>query len=167
MSLSPGRTVDAASFRALFSRHPGGVVVVTLDSGNGPVGFTATSLTSVSLDPPLATFAIDSNSSSWPHLRQATSLVVNFLQAQQQHLARQFATSGIDRFAGLAWHRLTSGEPVPDASQRWLRGRLVELHPVGDHHLAVVQIVEVHVPDEAQSALVYHGGSYHDIRASA
>ena len=60
--------VDAARFRRALGRHAAGVVVVT---GPGPVGLTATSLTSVSLDPPLVSFCVSRGSTTWPDLRQA------------------------------------------------------------------------------------------------
>lgn len=102
-------------FKQVFRRYPAGVVVVTADSGRGPVGFTATSLTSLSLDPPLVSYGIGVAASSWPHVEAAASTVVNFLGADQESLARTFATSGIDRFAApTAWRRLPEGEPVLD-----------------------------------------------------
>jgi flavin reductase (DIM6/NTAB) family NADH-FMN oxidoreductase RutF len=154
----------AAAFRSLFRQHAGGVVVVTLDAGTGPAGFTATSLTSVSLDPPMATVAISNTSSTWPGLRAAPSVVVNFLDHDQHEIAGRFATSGIDRFAPPThWHRLDSGEPVLDESRRWMRATVRDRIAVGDHHVVVLQIEQIELGDEAGSALVYHCGTYHPI----
>src|SRR5690349_18229045 len=97
---APSTLLDHDRFRALFRHHPAGVAIVTLAAGAGPAGFTATSFTSVSAQPPLATVAIDRGSTSWPHLQNARSLVVNLLGPDGGELARRFATSGIDRFAG-------------------------------------------------------------------
>jgi flavin reductase (DIM6/NTAB) family NADH-FMN oxidoreductase RutF len=156
--------IDAAVFRKLFRQHAGGVVVVSFDAGTGPTGFTATSLTSVSLDPPMATIAISNTSSSWPALRNATSVVVNFLDHDQRVLADRFATSGIDRFAPpTRWHRLETGEPVLDAARRWLRAAVHNRIAVGDHHVVVLELRQVEAADETGSALVYHGGNYHPI----
>jgi flavin reductase (DIM6/NTAB) family NADH-FMN oxidoreductase RutF len=126
--------IDPTRFRELFGRHAGGVVVITLDAGAGPAGFTATSLSSVSLHPPLVAFAVSGTSSSWPHLRTAGTIVVNFLGHDHDDLARRFATSGVDRFAApLEWRRLDGGEPVLGAARRWLRGSVRDRIPVGDH----------------------------------
>src|ERR1700749_3703869 len=54
-------------FKQAFRNHPAGVVVVTVDAGHGPTGFTATSLTSLSLAPPLVSFRISTRTSSRPH----------------------------------------------------------------------------------------------------
>ncbi|RIJ62650.1 flavin reductase, partial [Clavibacter lycopersici] len=54
-----------AAFRAAFRRHAAGVAVVTTRDAHGsPVGFTATSLASVSADPPLASFSLARTASS-------------------------------------------------------------------------------------------------------
>jgi flavin reductase (DIM6/NTAB) family NADH-FMN oxidoreductase RutF len=154
----------ASLFRDLFRHHAGGVVVVTLDDGGTPAGFTATSLSSVSLDPPLATVAIGNTSSTWPKLRLATSVVVNFLGHRDHELAGRFATSGIDRFAPpTTWHRLDSGEPVLDNARRWLRASIRDRIPVGDHHLVVLAVEQIEVDADAGTALVYHRGAYHAI----
>ena len=52
---SPGfsSSLSADEFKALFRGHPGGVAVITADAGDGPVALTATSVASVSAEPPL------------------------------------------------------------------------------------------------------------------
>lgn len=159
--------LDPAHFRELFRRHAAGVVVVTLDSGAGPAGFTATSFASVSLQPPLATFAISTTASTWPQVRTASTVVVNLLGADDAELAARFATSGIDRFAApTRWRRLPTGEPVLDQAAHWLRGRLNELIPVGDHFLAVVAVEQISVGADVP-ALAYHRGAYHPVGSRA
>jgi len=157
--------IAADEFRLAFRHHAGGVVVITLDGGAGPVGFTATSLTSVSADPPMLSFAIGHTTSSWPHLNGASSVVVNFLSHDQHDIATIFATSNIDRFAApTRWHRLPTGEPVLDHARRWLRCDIRRRIPVGDHHLIVGEITDISAPAvEFESALVYHGGTFHPV----
>lgn len=155
--------VEPARFKQIFRAYPGGVVVVTADSGAGPVGFTATSLASVSLDPPLVSFGIAKSSSSWPHLERAESVVVNFLDAAQEGLARRFATSGIDRFAApTRWHRLPGGEPVLDGVTGWLRLAVEQLVPAGDAHIVVAQVVEAWQAEDGRP-LLFHNGSYQSL----
>lgn len=156
--------VGAARFRAAFRQLAAGVVVVTFDAGGPPAGVTVTSFASVSLEPPLGAFAISTSASIWPHLLRAGTAVVNLLAHDQHELATRFATSGIDRFAPpVAWHRLATGEPVLDGPGHRLRATVRERRPVGDHHLVVVEIVEV--LGGARTALVYHDGAYHGVRA--
>ena len=156
----PAGSVDPAAFKAAFRRHPAGVVVITADTAGHPAGFTATSLASVSLDPPLISFALAGTASSWPTIATAPTLVVNFLADHQHDIATRFATSGIDRFATpTRWSRLVTGEPVLDDTPAHLRAEIVDRHPVGDHHLVVAHVT--HAWNTHQHApLVYHSGAY-------
>ncbi|MEU4026260.1 flavin reductase family protein [Streptomyces anulatus] len=150
-------------FKQVFRRYPAGVVVVTADSGRGPVGFTATSLTSLSLDPPLVSYGIGVAASSWPHVEAAASTVVNFLGADQESLARTFATSGIDRFAApTAWRRLPEGEPVLDGVAGWLRLETERIVPAGDHRIVIARVTESWL-DEGRAPLLFHDGAYHSL----
>jgi flavin reductase (DIM6/NTAB) family NADH-FMN oxidoreductase RutF len=154
------RTVDADSFRSIFRRHAAGVVVITADAGDGPAGFTATSLVSVSLLPPLVSFSIAATASSWPTVNQADSVVINFLDAGQHEIAGRFATSGIDRFAEpTRWSRLTTGEPVLDEAPSYLRGLVEHRFAVGDHHIVVARL-DTHAERREHEPLLYHDGRY-------
>jgi flavin reductase (DIM6/NTAB) family NADH-FMN oxidoreductase RutF len=156
--------IDAQTYRAVFRRHAAGVVVITADTGAQPAGFTATSLTSVSLDPPLVSFAIATTASSWPTVAAAVSVVVNFLADDQHALATTFATSGINRFAApTRWSRLVTGEPVLDDAGSHLRAEIVERLPVGDHHVVVAQVTHAWTRRE-RGPLVYCGGAYAGVR---
>lgn len=152
--------VDPDTFRAAFRQHPAGVAVITVWGPQGPAGFTATSLASASLDPPLLTFVVSDTASSWVALSTATHLVVNLLDADARDVADRFATSGINRFAPpTRWRRLDTGEPRLEDVNGWLRGRIHERVPVGDHHLVVAEVVEAETY-AAKGPLVHHDGSY-------
>ncbi|WDZ85069.1 (d)CMP kinase [Micromonospora cathayae] len=157
----PQETITSpATFRSLFRGHAAGVVVITADAGSGPVGFTATSLSSVSLHPPLVAFALSTSASSWETVSAATSVVVNFLSADQHEIARRFATSHVDRFAApTSWSRLPSGEPVLDGVPAYLRAVPESRFEAGDHHLVVARAVEARIR-RLHLPLIYHAGSY-------
>lgn len=184
-----GITTDL--YRSVFRRYAAGVVIVTAVAGGGsyrgddglddgfdhgrpngradtsggrPVGFTATSLASISLEPPLVSFALSTSASSWPAIAEASSVVVNFLDARQRELAERFARSGIDRFAPpTRWSRLTSGEPVLDEAAGYLRGRIRHRYPAGDHHLVVAQVTDA--VTRHHEPLVYHAGAFSTVAA--
>ncbi|WP_055589316.1 flavin reductase family protein [Peterkaempfera griseoplana] len=161
---NPAAQISPERFRQAFRQYPAGVVVITADAGRGPAGFTATSLSSLSLDPPLVSFGISSTASSWPHLQDAATAVVHLLGVGQEDLARRFATSGIDRFAApTRWHRLPGGEPVLDEAPGRLRVRIENLVPAGDHRIVVARVEESWLPDGHQP-LVYHDGAYRELR---
>lgn len=146
--------------RTVFRSHPAGVAVVTVDSGGRPIGFTATSVVSVSADPPMVSFSIADSASSWPHLEVAETAVVHFLHSAQTELARTFATSGIDRFAPpTRWSRLSTGEPLLDDTAAWLRLRLEEPKRAGQAWLLLGLVLEGGTQDRPDP-LLYHGGRF-------
>ncbi|MGF7233856.1 MAG: flavin reductase family protein [Frankia sp.] len=147
-------------FRSVFRRHPAGVTVVTLDGPGGPVGFTATSLASLSLDPPLISLSIASSSSSWPAMLVASTVVVHLLARDAGQLAARFATSGVDRFAPpTRWTRLPTGEPHLPEAAAWLRCQVEHRLPTGDHQLVVARVLDARLVRTADP-LLYHDGGY-------
>ncbi len=147
-------------FKTVFRQHPAGVAVVALAHEGRPVGFTATSVISVSAAPPLLAFSLASTSSSWPAVSGASTLAVSFLADHQDHLSARFATSGIDRFARpTLWSRLPTGEPVLDRAPAFLRAAVVSRVAAGDHQLVIAQITDAEV-GAAHEPLVYHAGAY-------
>jgi flavin reductase (DIM6/NTAB) family NADH-FMN oxidoreductase RutF len=157
---APAVGIDRRTFRQVFGRHPGGVVVVTADAGHGPAGLTLTSLTSVAAEPPLLSFGISHGGSTWPTFSAARSVLVHFLDAEQSGLARRFATSGIDRFATpTRWSRTTEGLPRLDDVPSYLRAEVEQRVPAGDHDILVARIVEA-VVNRPHTPLVHHAGAY-------
>ncbi|HEY0237044.1 MAG TPA: flavin reductase family protein [Friedmanniella sp.] len=152
--------VTSEAFRSIFRRHPAGVAVIALRDGDRPVGLTATSVISVSAEPPMLAFSVATTASAWPALERTDTLTVNLLAAAQVDVSARFATRDVDRFAGVAWRWLPTGEPVLDDVPAWIRGRVVERLPVGSSVLLVVQALQSSQGD-AVAPLVYHDRAYH------
>ncbi|WP_241255388.1 flavin reductase family protein [Candidatus Protofrankia californiensis] len=154
------RGVDPDAYRQVFRRHAAGVTVVTLEGVSGPVGFTATSVASLSLEPPLISLSVASTSSSWPALLVADTVVVHLLSDGQRDTAHRFATKGVDRFAPpTRWTRLPTGEPLLVEAEAWVRARLEHRVATGDHRLLVARVLQAHTGDDA-TPLIYHDGRY-------
>lgn len=152
----------AETLKAIFRRHPAGVAVVALSDGERPVGFTATSVISVSADPPMLAFSVASTSSTWSAVAAADTLTISFLGADQVDVSARFATRGVDRFAGVAWHRLPTGEPVLDDAPAWVRGEVAQRVPAGSSFLVLVRVLESAQGDDT-APLVYHDRAYHQL----
>jgi flavin reductase (DIM6/NTAB) family NADH-FMN oxidoreductase RutF len=166
--LHPGSAVDADLFRALLRRHAAAVVVVTAP-GQPPAGFTATSFTSVSLDPPLVSFCLAQSASAWPAVATADVVAVHVLGREQEQVARTFSTRGIDRFAAHgAWHPGPGGVPLLDGVLARMVCRVTQRVQAGDHTivLATPESGDLHV-DESATPLVYHAGAYVHLRPAA
>ena len=160
--------VDADLFRALLRRHAAAVVVITAP-GEPPAGFTATSFTSVSLDPPLVSFCLAHSASAWPAVQTTELIAVHVLTKEQEQVARTFATRGIDRFAAHgSWRPGPGGVPLLDGVLATLVCRVFQRVEAGDHTivLASPEIGSVHEDLEA-TPLVYHDGSYAHLRRAA
>jgi flavin reductase (DIM6/NTAB) family NADH-FMN oxidoreductase RutF len=164
MTITPLRqdtNVDADLFRALLRRHAAAVVVITAP-GAPLAGFTATSFTSVSLDPPLVSFCLANSASAWPAVQAADTIAVHVLTDGQEQVARTFATRGIDRFAAHgAWRSGPDGVPLLDGVLARMICRVTQRVQAGDHTivLATPEIGEHHADDEI-APLVYHAGRY-------
>lgn len=157
-------TVSADEFKLAFRNHPAGVAVITADAGDGPVGLTATSVFSVSAEPPLFVFSVSAQSSSAPTLARAETVVVHLLSADQLSVAKLFATSGVDRFADLdSWSRLETGEPYLPNTPSWLRGRIINRMEAGSSTIIAVHALEARTVETATSPLVYHNRTWHSI----
>lgn len=159
--------IGEAAYRAAMRHYAAGVAIITLDAGDGPVGFTATSFASLSLQPPLISFNISHASSSMAALRQVDSVVVHFLGEHQKSLAQRFSRDAQERFASdTRWSRLPTGEPVLVGTPVWLRASVTHRIPFGDHTL-VIGLVH-HVRDNTATApigkpLLYYDAAYHRV----
>lgn len=156
--------VSPEEFKAAFRDHPAGVALVTADDGDGPVALTASSVFSVSVDPPLLVFSIADRSSAAPTLRRADTVVVHLLAADELPLAKLGAARGVDRFADTTqWSRLPTGEPYFLASRSWIRARVASRMMAGGSTVYAVHALETHLEEEAgeRDALVYHNRTWH------
>jgi flavin reductase (DIM6/NTAB) family NADH-FMN oxidoreductase RutF len=158
--------LSAADFKLAFRNHPAGVAIITADAGDGPVGLTATSVFSVSAEPPLLVFSLSGTSSSAPTIRRAETVVVHLLGADQLEAAKLFATSGVDRFADRAsWDRLPTGEPYLPAAPTWIRGRIINRMEAGGSTVVAVHALEARTPSAEAAPLVYHNRTWHHLGA--
>jgi flavin reductase (DIM6/NTAB) family NADH-FMN oxidoreductase RutF len=154
--------VTATEFRSALRHFPAGVTVVTTrDAAGGPSGLTASAFTSVSLDPPLVLVCVDHAATAYPDLQTHGRFAVNLLGKSQEHLARRFALSGGDKFAGVACRPGRTGLPVLDDVVAVLECRIVHRYEGGDHTIFVGQVEDVAV--HGGSPLIYFQGGYHHL----
>jgi flavin reductase (DIM6/NTAB) family NADH-FMN oxidoreductase RutF len=139
-------------------------VITVPGPGGAPAGFTATSLTSVSVDPALLSFGIATTASSWPAVARADHVGVHVLGEHQRELAATFARSGADRFAPpTRWRPGPEGVPLLEDVPAWLVCRIVSRVPAGDHRIVLAGPL-TGAADGAGGPLLYHGGGYGGLR---
>jgi 3-hydroxy-9,10-secoandrosta-1,3,5(10)-triene-9,17-dione monooxygenase reductase component len=151
-------TFNGAHFRAVLGHFTTGITIVTGMDDNEPVGLTCQSFTSLSLEPPLVSFAPARSSTSWPRFRPSGSFCVNILGDDQEELCRVFATSGADKFRGVGWHPAETGSPLLDGVLAWVDCRTQDEYPAGDHLIVVGQVIDLAASRTGRPLLFYRGG---------
>jgi flavin reductase (DIM6/NTAB) family NADH-FMN oxidoreductase RutF len=144
--------LDPAVFRSAFRRHAAGVAVITAAGPAGPAGFTATSLSSVAVEPPLISFGVSTGSSSWPALAEAPYVGVHILGGHQEDVAALFGPA-------TAWRPGPHGVPLLDGVAAWMVCRTVARVPAGDHRIVLAQ-AEAAGRQGPGDPLLYHQGGF-------
>ncbi len=147
-----------AHYREVLGRFATGVTVVTTLDADGPSGFTCQAFLSLSLDPELVAFAAGTSSRTWQRIQRAGRLCINLLSDRQESLARVFAEKTEHKFEGVGWHRSPLGMPLLEGTVGWIECELVEVHPAGDHALAVAKVGALGSGDG--HPLVFYRGGY-------
>ena len=159
MNFEP-QTDLSETLRAAFRRHASGVAVITTTDAEGnPVGFTATSMTSLGSNPPLVTFNVARGSSSWEAVSRAEYFAVHTLGANNLELARRMAADRNLRFVESDWGMMAPGVPVFEAATAVLIGKTREIHPVENNAIVVIEIIDGGV-GELDDALLYNQRGY-------
>lgn len=151
---------DARTLRDALGCFATGVTVVTALCPDGtPVGLTANSFTSVSLDPPLLLVCVANNAGSAPYLRQAQRFAVNVLQIGQQPTSNRFAGKGEDRFAATPWELGEFETPVLSGSLGSFECSREAVHDGGDHFILVGRVLKA-IFEPRRDPLLYFRGKY-------
>jgi flavin reductase (DIM6/NTAB) family NADH-FMN oxidoreductase RutF len=145
--------------REVLGHFASGIVVVTAAAPAGPAGFTCQSFTSLSLDPPLVSFAAARTSTTWPRIRPVRAFCVNVLAVDQEHYSVGFARSGVDKFVGIDWWPAPSGSPVLPGVSAWIDCTLWAEHDGGDHTIAIGLVRDLGA-DPDRPPLLYYRGRY-------
>jgi flavin reductase (DIM6/NTAB) family NADH-FMN oxidoreductase RutF len=147
-------------FRRVLGRLPTGVVVVAGGPPKDPRGLLVGSFMSVSLVPPLVAVCPAKTSTSWPAVEATGTFCASVLAADQEAIARRFATSGADKFKELEWRPApVTGSPLIEGAAAWLDCRVYNRIEAGDHWLVLGEVLELSVERDA-GALVFHGGAF-------
>jgi 3-hydroxy-9,10-secoandrosta-1,3,5(10)-triene-9,17-dione monooxygenase reductase component len=150
--------MDSTRFRQMLGRFATGVTVVTVQAPDGrPHGMTASSLASVSLEPPLVLVCVDHSARMHPLITGADQFVVNVLAADQEELSRRFADPHDDRFEGVRYHTTPSGFVYLDGALAHIETRKQALHEAGDHTIVLGRVVGGDTR-EGQPLMYFRGG---------
>ena len=156
-------TSDASvELRRTFGAFPSGVTTVAALIDGKPVGFTLSSFTNVSMEPALVLISPSKKSTSWEQIKNAESIGVSILAADQEDIAVTLSKKNIDRFATVAFRTSLKGAVVIQNSIAWFETRLVEEVSAGDHLVAILEVL-AHGRDLTKEPLVHHSGKFRDL----
>ena len=158
-SLTPNPD-SARAFRDALGRFTTGVTVVTADSEIGPLGITANSFASVSLDPPLVLWSPAKSSRRFKAFAEARHFAIHIIAAEQIDICERFARNGT-AFDGLDWQLSDNNVPLINGCLARFECTPEAAHDAGDHCIIVARVLKADW--RAGAPLVFSQGAYRQI----
>lgn len=165
-ALAPA-VAGSAEVRTVFGRYAASVGALCAVIDGEPVGIVATSLAvGISYDPPMVTFSIRKESSTWPQLRRAPRIGVSVLGAGQATACWQIAGPAKGRFDGFELHETPEGALFLHDAMSWFDCKVIDEVEAGDHLVVILELLEVG-HDRATAPLIFLDGKFHALADAA
>jgi flavin reductase (DIM6/NTAB) family NADH-FMN oxidoreductase RutF len=148
---------DALAFRVALGNFATGVTVITITTPEGPMGITANSFASVSLDPPLVLWSPARASHRFEHFARAPRFAIHVLAADQRHVGDGFIKSKT-AFGGLDWSPSQANVPLIAGALAVFECNFEAAHHAGDHDIVIGRVIRAH--HRPGRPLIFHGGRY-------
>lgn len=160
-------TINPTTFKQTMSRFASGVTVVTTHYQGENHGMTASSFSSVSLEPPLILVCIAKHLRSHGFIEKSGFFAVNILSADQQEWGRRFAgmIPGVeDRFAGITTSVATTASPILPDTLGWVDCRVRHAYPGGnDHTIFVGEVLAGAASNDRDEPLLYYNRAWREL----
>ena len=154
-------TIDSDDFRRTLGCFATGITVITtVDEDGAPVGLTANSFTSLSLDPPMVLFCLDRNVQSFEAFHHNRHFAVNILCEDQREVSTRFARSGIEKWSGMEFDTWETGCPILRGCLANLECDIDTIHEGGDHVIITGEVRRVERDGDSDRPLLYFRGGY-------
>jgi len=148
-------------FRDVLGRLANGVSIVTaLDADGGPQGLTATSVCSVSLEPPLVLACLGRESQTHGAIRSSHRFALSFLSSDAVRIADRFATRDPDKFEALGWREGPGGMPLIGDALSWVECDVERVVEAGDHTIFIGRVTAAGVSEPEGRPLLHFRGRY-------
>lgn len=159
-------SIDPREFREALGHFATGVTVITASSGAGlRAGLTANSFSSVSLNPPLVLWSLALHAPSLTVFQDASHFCIHVLSQEQEDLARHFAKSSAEKFAGLEVGEGLGGTPLLGGAIARFQCRSVYRYYGGDH---IIFLGQVEAMEKAEGRpLIFYRGAFADLTEPA
>jgi flavin reductase (DIM6/NTAB) family NADH-FMN oxidoreductase RutF len=157
--------LEPRQFRRVCSRFASGVTIVSVvDSAGAPHGMTASSFTSVSLDPPLILVCAGSGARFLQAFNSSEYFAVNILDETQRALSERFAGAGYDRFDGVTWNPGVTGVPLFPGMLATMECARFETFTAGDHEILIGRVL--HANWREGEPLIHFASQYRALESS-
>lgn len=161
-------SVNAESLKQSMRRWASGVTVVTSVGEGERAGVTASSFTSISVDPPLILLSLQAFTPTLKLIEKSGIFAVSILTSQQAHLSVQFAgfaklPEGADKFYGVDLITAETGSPLIVGSAAWIDCKLSSVYEAGLSRIVVGEVVATG-QGEDMLPLVYLNRAYYDLK---
>jgi flavin-dependent trigonelline monooxygenase, reductase component len=158
-------SLEPRQFRRTCSRFASGVTILSVvDSAGVPHGMTASSFTSVSLDPPLILVCVDSRARFLEAFNSSEYFGVNILDETQRSLSERFAGAGYERFDGVTWNAGATGVPLFPGVLATMECARFNAFTVGDHEILIGKVL--HANWREGEPLIHFGSQYRALESS-
>jgi 3-hydroxy-9,10-secoandrosta-1,3,5(10)-triene-9,17-dione monooxygenase reductase component len=159
--------VDADSLKKSMRRWASGVTVITSTDGQERAGVTASSFTSVSVDPPLILFSLQSFTPTFKLIERTGIFAVSILTTKQANLSVQFAgfanlREGVDKFYQVDLYTAVTGAPIIADAASWMDCKLASIYEAGISRIVVGEVVATGQGEDILP-LVYLNRGYYNL----
>jgi flavin reductase (DIM6/NTAB) family NADH-FMN oxidoreductase RutF len=152
---------SSTEFRSALGMFATGVTIVTARAADGTlIGLTANSFNSVSMEPPLVLWSLARAAASLAAFSTGSHYAINILAADQQELAKRFASKSADRFANVGHVQGAGGAPLLSGAVATFECFNRSRYEEGDHVIFVGEVERCSFQAGA-SPLLYHGGKFY------
>jgi flavin reductase (DIM6/NTAB) family NADH-FMN oxidoreductase RutF len=151
-------SIDARAFRDALGCFATGVTVITTAGAKGePIGITANSFSSVSLDPPLILFSLGRYAYSLKSFLSTHHFAVNILHEGQEEISNRFARASSDKWAGIEFETWESGCPILSDALASFECHIRHTYHGGDHVILVGEVIRMRANCGARPLLFLRG----------
>ena len=154
-------SIQGALFRQVAGSFATGVTIVMTGRGGEFRGLTASSFTSLSLDPQLVLVCLDREANSLPVLRETGHFSINILGTDQQGLSQKFASKSLsahEKMIDVEYRLASSGIPVLSEAIAFFECRMALEYEGGDHVILVGEVIDGGLGSESPPLVYFRGG---------
>ncbi|HML42679.1 MAG TPA: flavin reductase family protein [Hyphomicrobium zavarzinii] len=158
--------ISSDTFREAMSRFAGAVTAITTKGHHGPAGLIATSVCSLSADPPTLLICINRSASAHDAIVQQGLFGVSLPSREQAHVAHRFTScKGADRFMADDWTTLVTGAPILRGASVAFDCRLVARYDAYTHTILVGLIQDVVIEaDQSKDCLIWYRRTFANVQ---